>query len=209
ARHPAVLEAAVLGVPDERWGEVGRAFILLREEEYAAAEDLTRYARENLAAYKVPKSFVFVTEFPRTAAGKIQKHLLSAEGPTTPSPESISIERTLTQDDFNAFAQLSGDDNPIHVDPEFSARTSFGRTVSHGMLLYTILRGLAGRLAPGTLQVSQDLMFPAPTFADEPIRFLAKIEEDNGSYIQIAMRAERSTTDECVCEASGVFRREA
>ncbi|MEO1252876.1 MAG: AMP-binding protein [Pseudomonadota bacterium] len=79
ARHPAVLEAAVKGVPDEKWGEVGRAFVLLREKENADSEELTRFARENLAAYKVPKSFVFVSEFPRTAAGKVQKHLLPDE----------------------------------------------------------------------------------------------------------------------------------
>ncbi|MEM1104235.1 MAG: MaoC/PaaZ C-terminal domain-containing protein [Pseudomonadota bacterium] len=126
---------------------------------------------------------------------------------TQPS-DFIEINRTLTQDEFNRFADLSGDDNPIHVDRDFSARTSFGRTVSHGMLLYTILRGLAGRLAPGARQVSQELMFPAPTFADEPIRFLARLEEQDGSHMRIAMRAEKVETEECVCDASGVFSRE-
>lgn len=76
ARHPAVLEAAVIGVPDAKWGEVGRAFILLREGARADAGELSRFGRENLAAYKTPKSFVFVDDFPRTAAGKVQKHLL-------------------------------------------------------------------------------------------------------------------------------------
>ena len=79
ARHPAVLEAAVAGVPDAKWGEVGKAFVMLREGCETDAETLTQYAREHLAAYKTPKSFVFVTEFPRTAAGKIQKHLLTDE----------------------------------------------------------------------------------------------------------------------------------
>lgn len=79
ARHPAVLEAAVIGIPDEKWGEVGRAFILLREGARADAEELSRFGRDNLAAYKAPKSFVFVDDFPRTAAGKVQKHLLAKE----------------------------------------------------------------------------------------------------------------------------------
>lgn len=79
ARHEAVLEAAVIGVPDQKWGEVGRAYILLREGKSVSAEELTRYGREHLAAYKVPKSFVFLKEFPRTAAGKVQKHLLPRE----------------------------------------------------------------------------------------------------------------------------------
>ena len=50
---------------------------------------------------------------------------------------SLLIERQWipTQEEFDLFARISGDDNPIHVDPEFSARTRFGRTVSHGMLI--------------------------------------------------------------------------
>jgi len=83
AKHPAVLEAAIIGVADEKWGEAGQAYILLREGAVAGAEELTRYGRENLAAYKVPKSFVFVDAFPRTAAGKVQKHLLAAKNPSS------------------------------------------------------------------------------------------------------------------------------
>ncbi len=83
----------------------------------------------------------------------------------------ISLERSLSQADFDAFAAVSGDDNPIHVDPHFSARTRFGRTVSHGMLLYTVLWGLVQKHYPGARQVSQTLMFPNPTYADDPHRF--------------------------------------
>lgn len=76
AAHPAVLEAAVIGVNDAKWGEVGRAYILPRPGADPQTDDLVRFGRERLAAYKVPKSFVIVSEFPRTAAGKVQKHLL-------------------------------------------------------------------------------------------------------------------------------------
>ncbi|MDX1571236.1 MAG: long-chain fatty acid--CoA ligase [Xanthomonadales bacterium] len=77
ADHPAVLEAAVVGVSDARWGEVGCAYLMLRPEAEAPdEEDLVRFCRERLAAYKVPKYFVIVEDFPRTAAGKVQKHLL-------------------------------------------------------------------------------------------------------------------------------------
>ena len=74
--HPAVLEAAVLGVPDETWGEVGHAAILLRPGMTASVEDIRAHARARLAGYKVPKHFTIVADFPRTAAGKIQKHVL-------------------------------------------------------------------------------------------------------------------------------------
>ena len=85
--------------------------------------------------------------------------------------QSISVKKVFSQADFDKFAALSGDDNPIHVDPAFAARTKFGRTVAHGMLLYsTILQVLGERLpGPGTVQQSQALIFPSPTYVDEEI----------------------------------------
>ena len=74
--HEAVLEAAVLGVPDARWGEVGHAVIRLRPGATCEAEALRTFARSRLAAYKVPKHVTIVDDYPRTAAGKVQKHLL-------------------------------------------------------------------------------------------------------------------------------------
>ena len=77
AEHPDILEAAVVGVADKKWGEVGYAYLLMQPGHaapgYAA---LTAFCRPRLAAYKAPKYYVPVTEFPRTAAGKVQKHLL-------------------------------------------------------------------------------------------------------------------------------------
>lgn len=75
-QHPSVLEVAVIGIPDARWGEVGHAAILPRPGSLVDAAALTTYARTVLASYKVPKFITIVPEFPRTAAGKIQKHLL-------------------------------------------------------------------------------------------------------------------------------------
>ena len=80
ARHPAVLEAAVIGVQDEKWGEAGAAFVLLKAE--ASAEELIQFCRANLAGYKIPRHIRFVAEFPRTAAGKIRKNLLVLEAPS-------------------------------------------------------------------------------------------------------------------------------
>ncbi len=95
----------------------------------------------------------------------------------------IQEQKTFTQAEFDAFARLSGDDNPIHVDPEFSARTRFGRTVAHGMLLYSIICGVISRHFPGTVQLSQNLKFPAPTYADEPMTIHIQVlgqDEDTG-----------------------------
>lgn len=82
ARHPAVLEAAVVGVADERWGETGHAFVMLRPDAQAVgAAELIQFCRANLAHYKAPRAVTLVEEFPRTAAGKIKKHELHAPAP--------------------------------------------------------------------------------------------------------------------------------
>lgn len=73
AEHPAIGMAAVIGVPDERMGEVGRAFVVLRPGATATEAELTIWSRENMANYKVPRSFVFASDLPRNAAGKVLK----------------------------------------------------------------------------------------------------------------------------------------
>ncbi len=83
AAHPSVSEAAVVPSPHPRWGEVGRAFIQLAAGAPQPREaDLDAFCRTRLAAYKVPRHFEIVSDFPRTAAGKIRKHCLGKE----PSP---------------------------------------------------------------------------------------------------------------------------
>jgi len=114
----------------------------------------------------------------------------------------FSETRVLSQADFDLFARVSGDDNPIHVDPAFSARTRFGRTVSHGMLLYTVLWGLMRRHVPGACQGSQTLMFPAPAFADEPLVFSGEVEETDGVRAIIALQIVRAADSTTVCEAT-------
>ena len=80
--HPAIQEAAVVPMPHPKWGEVGRAFIVPIPGVAALdTVELDAFCRARLAAYKVPASFETVPDFPRTAAGKIQKHLLGSAGP--------------------------------------------------------------------------------------------------------------------------------
>lgn len=71
ANHPAVAECAVMGVPDEEWGEVGLAAIVLRHDQSVTADELRAWLRQHLARYKVPKRFTFQAALPRSGAGKI------------------------------------------------------------------------------------------------------------------------------------------
>jgi fatty-acyl-CoA synthase len=76
--HPAVSEAALIGVPHRRWGEVGRAVVVVEEGRALSEEELLDYLRERLARFKVPKSVVFVEALPQTGAGKVDKKGLVA-----------------------------------------------------------------------------------------------------------------------------------
>ena len=73
--HPAVADCAVIGVPDDRWGEVGRAVVVLRPGAPDTEAELLAHVAASLPArYKVPKSLVFADELPRSGAGKVLKN---------------------------------------------------------------------------------------------------------------------------------------
>ncbi|MGZ9247763.1 MAG: class I adenylate-forming enzyme family protein, partial [Gemmatirosa sp.] len=75
---PGVAEVAVLGVPDARWGEVGRAFVVARAGHPVDAERIVAHARGALAGYKVPKRVVVLDALPRLGSGKIDRRALAA-----------------------------------------------------------------------------------------------------------------------------------
>jgi fatty-acyl-CoA synthase len=75
-KHPAVVECAVIGVPDKKWGETPKALVVLRSGQHATEEELLAFCRERLAHFKCPTSVEFIPELPRTATGKLQKFKL-------------------------------------------------------------------------------------------------------------------------------------
>ena len=80
-RHPAVQEAAVVGLPDEKWGEAPHAFVVLKPAATATGDELRSFTRDRLAHFKTPKTVTFLAELPKTATGKIQKFVLRGSKP--------------------------------------------------------------------------------------------------------------------------------
>ena len=78
-QHPGVAECAVIGVPDQTWGEVGRAIVVLRDGTTAAPEELLEFLTGRIAKYKIPKSVVFTDTLPRTTSGKVVKRELRSQ----------------------------------------------------------------------------------------------------------------------------------
>lgn len=76
ATHPSVADVAVIGVPDEKWGEIPRAYIVAKPNRTVTEEEIIQYCKEKLASYKAVKEVVFVDQLPRNAVGKLLKHQL-------------------------------------------------------------------------------------------------------------------------------------
>jgi fatty-acyl-CoA synthase len=74
--HPKIFDAGIVGVPDEKWGEVGKAFIVIKPGETMSNGEIFEFLKGKVAKYKIPKYVEFIEELPKTASGKIQKFLL-------------------------------------------------------------------------------------------------------------------------------------
>jgi len=75
-KHPAVLEAACIAIPDEKWGEAPAALVVLKPGMTATEAEIVEFCRSNMAHFKCPRAVAFLDSLPRTATGKIQKNLL-------------------------------------------------------------------------------------------------------------------------------------
>lgn len=81
AQHPAIEEVAVIGVPNEKWGEVPRAYIVLKSDQQLTEAEVVAFCKENLASYKCVKEVYFIDQLPRNAVGKILKTHLKTANP--------------------------------------------------------------------------------------------------------------------------------
>jgi acyl dehydratase len=130
--------------------------------------------------------------------------MISVTGhPFPPDGSKHEVGLCFTQQDFDLFARLSGDTNPIHVDPAFAAATRFGHTVAHGMLLFAVASAAINRWIGGKLNLhEQQLVFPAPTFAGEEVLLHLTIQPDQDKRrrrIDLVMRT--SSGETCLGQA--------
>lgn len=109
--------------------------------------------------------------------------------------QTATRSNTFTMRHVELFAEISGDRNPLHFDPDFVARTSFGRPVVHGGLTSGILNALVAEdmPGPGTVFMSMDLKFTAPVFVGDTVTATAEVLEvhPRKPVCRLAMRVER------------------
>jgi len=93
--------------------------------------------------------------------------------------DTASFSKTVSEADVYAFAGISGDFNPIHVDAEFARGTRFGQRIAHGMLSASFISTVIGTALPGknTVYLSQDLRFVAPVFFGDTLKAVVKVAE--------------------------------
>ena len=91
--------------------------------------------------------------------------------------DSDTVTVTITDEMVRAFAVLSGDDNPVHLDDGFAAKTRFGKRIAHGMLLGALLSRVAGTKipGPGTIVISQDIRYKEPCYIGDTVTAEIKI----------------------------------
>jgi acyl dehydratase len=97
--------------------------------------------------------------------------------------DTASLSKTISDDDIRAFAELTGDHNPVHLDDEYAAGTRFGRRIAHGMLGASLISAALANELPGrgTVYLSQSLQFTAPVFPGDTVTArvtVTKVRED-------------------------------
>ena len=108
--------------------------------------------------------------------------------------DTASVTKTILETDIVAFADISGDKNPLHLDAEFAARSRFGQRIAHGALVSSLISNVIGNQLPGqgSIYLSSSLKFRAPTFIDDTITATAtisSIRQDKPIFVL-----------ECVCK---------
>lgn len=118
--------------------------------------------------------------------------------------ESASLKRTITAKDVDAFAELSGDHNPLHVEPEYAKETQFKRVVVHGMFLGALVSQLVGMNMPGaySLLMKETLEFKKPVFIDDTVAVVGTIVHKSPAARLVEISIEISRKSEVIASCT-------
>lgn len=122
---------------------------------------------------------------------------------------AVERRRVVSAGDIAAFAELSGDHNPLHTDPDFARTTPFGRTIAHGPLALALAAGILGMELPGlgTIAISNAIRYRRPIFAGDEITTRVEVAEIDAGRRRVTMALTWTNQDgELVCEGEAVVR---
>lgn len=104
--------------------------------------------------------------------------------------EVFSLSRTFSKQDLVDFSALTGDSNPLHLDPDFARTTAFSRPLVHGVLVNGLISALLGSRSPGCVLLKQEIRFPAPLFTGEPVLAQAQVRRVRLSTAVVSVKVQ-------------------
>lgn len=121
--------------------------------------------------------------------------------------QSATWKRTVTDDDIRRFAALSGDDNPVHLDEDFAAKTRFKGRIAHGMLAASFISTVVGTRLPGygCIYISQNLRFRAPVRIGDTVETTATVAEVDRDKKRVRMETVCKVGDTVVVEGEATL----
>ena len=121
--------------------------------------------------------------------------------------QSARWSRTVTDDDIARFADLSGDDNPVHLDEDFAARTRFKGRIAHGMLAASFISTVVGTKLPGygSIYITQNLRFRAPVRIGDTVETTATVAEVDREKKRVRMETVCKVGDTVVVDGEAVL----
>ncbi len=110
--------------------------------------------------------------------------------------QTASLSRTISSDDIESFARISGDDNPVHLDEEFAKQTRFGRRIAHGMFAAGLISAAVGTRLPGygAIYMEQSLRFRRPVFIGDTVTVTVTVTDWNDEKRRV--RVETACTNQ-------------
>ena len=119
-----------------------------------------------------------------------------------------TFTKTVTAEDINMFADVSGDTNPVHLNEAFAASTAFGGRIAHGLLVASYLSTILGTKlpGPGSIYVSQSLNFRAPVHIGDSVVARARVGRMNDEKFRVTLECECSVNGETVLVGEAVVR---